>query len=86
MLPDRIAGTNSVFSLKQQAIVAEVKGEAVYIEVKTGRPVDIRTLRGGWPSLYNGFLSKSEETKKLQAQWEKENGKAKPTSVIESNL
>lgn len=44
--PDRNSGTTSLFSLKQQRIVAETKGAAVYVDAKTGRPVDNRTLGG----------------------------------------
>ena len=70
ILPDRNSGTTSLYSLKQQVIVAEVKGSAVYMSMKTGRPVDIRTLGGGWPKVYEGFVAKSENSRRLKEEWE----------------
>lgn len=61
-----------MFSLKQQRIVAETKGAAVYIDAKTGRPVEMRTLGGGWPKVYEAFTKKSEAANKLKEQWESE--------------
>ena len=57
--------------------MAEVKGSAVYIDVKSGRPVDIRTLGGGWPRLYEGFTQKSENSRMLKQKWDNEHTKFK---------
>lgn len=46
------------------------------MDVKTARPVDIRTLGGGWPALYKGFTQKSERAKTLSEKWEKEHPKS----------
>lgn len=62
-----------MYSLKQQAIVAEVKGSAVYVDVKTGRPVDIRTLGGGWPKLFEAVTRKGEIARELKQKWERQN-------------
>ncbi|KAJ4345352.1 uncharacterized protein N0V89_011482 [Didymosphaeria variabile] len=70
--PTRNSGTTSLFSLKQQAIVAEVKGSATYMDVKTGRPVDIRTLGGGWAKLFEGFTEKAEHAQMLKKKWDSE--------------
>ncbi|KAI1474390.1 hypothetical protein K445DRAFT_54534 [Daldinia sp. EC12] len=75
--PTRNTGTTSLFSLKQQAIVAEVKGSVTYMDVKTSRPIDIRTLGGGWPAVYEGFTKNSERAKALKEKWETKNQKAK---------
>ncbi|OTA88160.1 hypothetical protein M434DRAFT_399122 [Hypoxylon sp. CO27-5] len=74
--PTRNSGTTVLFSLKQQTIVAEVKGSTTYMDVKTARPVDIRTLGGGWPRLFEGFTEKSERSKVLREKWEKEHPKS----------
>ncbi|RYP11507.1 hypothetical protein DL764_000030 [Monosporascus ibericus] len=74
--PTRNNGTTVLFSLKQQDIVAEVKGSTTYMDVKTARPVDIRTLGGGWPTLYEAFTRKSEHAKALKEKWEKEHPKS----------
>jgi hypothetical protein len=71
--------------LKQQAIVAEVKGSVTYMDVKTGRPVDIRSLGGGWAKLFDAFTAKSENVKALRAKWAAEHPKpsrAQATSKI----
>jgi hypothetical protein len=68
--PTRNHGTVSLFSLKQQAIVAEVKGSVTFMDDKTGRPVDIRGLGGGWQELYNGFTAKAENARRLKEQWD----------------
>lgn len=75
--PTRNGGTTSLFSLKQQAIVAEVKGSVTYMHVATGRPIDIRTLGGGWPKLFNGFMEKWENAKLLKEKWDSEQPKSK---------
>ncbi|KAI8943920.1 hypothetical protein F4801DRAFT_573434 [Xylaria longipes] len=63
--PTRNIGTVSLYSLKQQAIVANIKGSVSYVDVKTARPIDIRSLGGNWPSLYDAYVKKSEEAKAL---------------------
>lgn len=73
--PTRNNGTTVLFSLKQQDIVAEVKGSTTYMDVKTACPVDIRTLGGGWPKLYEAFTQKSERAQALKEKWEKEHPK-----------
>jgi hypothetical protein len=70
--PTRNSGTTSLFSLKQQAIVAQVIGSVTYMDVKTGRPTDIRKLGGGWPALYDGLANKSERAITLRKKWEAE--------------
>ncbi|KAI0095962.1 hypothetical protein F4814DRAFT_457555 [Daldinia grandis] len=75
--PTRNTGIASLFSLKQQVIVSEVKGSVTYMDVKTGRPVDIRTLSGGWPAVYDGFTKSSEHSKVLKGKWEMEHRKSK---------
>jgi len=74
--PTRNSGTTSLFSLKQQAVVAEVKGSVTYMDVKTGRPVDIRTLGRGWAKLFEGFTKKAEHARTLKEKWDGEHPKS----------
>ncbi|KAH8883074.1 hypothetical protein GQ53DRAFT_664760 [Thozetella sp. PMI_491] len=76
--PTRNNGSTILFSLKQQAVVSEVSGSTTYVDVKTGRPVNILTLGGGWPKLYEGFTKKSERAMALKARWESDHPKSKP--------
>ncbi|KUI60907.1 hypothetical protein VP1G_08121 [Cytospora mali] len=71
--PTRNSGTTSLYSLKQQAIVAQVKGSVTYMDVKTGRPIDIRTLGDGWVALYDGLTQKSASANALKKNWEDNN-------------
>jgi acyl-CoA thioesterase FadM len=73
--PTRNNGVTCLFSLKQQAIVAEVKGSVTYMDLKAGRPVDIRALGGNWPALYEAFTRKSEEAQARKAKWDSTHGK-----------
>ncbi|CAH0058128.1 unnamed protein product [Clonostachys solani] len=70
--PTRNHGVTSLFSLQQQAIVAEVKGCVTYVNVKTGRPVDITTLGGNWPLLYEGFSQKSADAMARKKKWDED--------------
>jgi hypothetical protein len=67
----------SLFSLKQQAIVAEVEGAATYMDTKTGRAVDIRTLGGGWVKVFEGLTQKAEEARQANEKWQAERAKLK---------
>lgn len=80
--PTHNNGVTSLFSLKQQAIVAEVRGSVTYMSLKTGRPVDVRTLGGNWPVLYEGFTRWSAESQARKHKWDSEHGKAKIKSKV----
>lgn len=64
-----------LFSLQQQAVVAQVQGTSMYVDVKTGRPRDIRTYGGGFSALLEGFTKKSQRAVALKEKWEREHPK-----------
>ncbi|KAI0014618.1 hypothetical protein F4780DRAFT_774093 [Xylariomycetidae sp. FL0641] len=66
-----------LFSLKQQAIVVQLKGTMRFMDTKTGRAVDIRKLEGGWPRLYEAFVKRGERSHALRRKWLSEHPKAK---------
>ncbi|CZR47884.1 uncharacterized protein FPRO_13551 [Fusarium proliferatum ET1] len=70
--PNHNIGTTVLFSLQQQAVVAQVTGSITYIDAKTGRPIDIRTVSDGWAKLYDGFTRKVETATALLRKWEEE--------------
>ena len=47
------------------------------MNVKTGRPIDIRTVGSGWHNVYDGFTKKSELATALKDKWDSETSKAK---------
>jgi hypothetical protein len=71
-----------LFSLQQQAIVAQIKGTTTYVDVKTGRPKDIRTLGGGFPALSEGFTKKSKRANALREKWELEHPPKAPRAKV----
>ncbi|KAK3192748.1 hypothetical protein K4F52_001102 [Lecanicillium sp. MT-2017a] len=72
MDPFSNGGTSVLFSLKQQAIVAQVTGTSMHVDVRTGRRRDIRTLGGGFPALLQGLVKKSEKARDLMEKWERD--------------
>jgi hypothetical protein len=46
--------------------MAEVKGSVAYVDVKRGRPVNITTLGGGWPKLFQGLTRNAERAAALK--------------------
>ncbi|KAF2690157.1 hypothetical protein K458DRAFT_328367 [Lentithecium fluviatile CBS 122367] len=64
--PTRNSGTTPLFSLKQQAVAAEIQGSTTFTDVKNGRPIDIRTLGGGWPKVFEAFTKKAEHARTLK--------------------
>ncbi|KAF4468630.1 hypothetical protein FALBO_4479, partial [Fusarium albosuccineum] len=79
--PTRNNGTTILFSIAQQAVVAEVKGYTVYINAKSGRPVDIRTAGGGWQRLFEGFTGLAERSNALKEAWDGELRGLKPELI-----
>ena len=71
--PDRYHGVTSVWSLRQQAIVAESTGWIVFYDFRTGRPADIVKEGGVWKDLYNGLRKKAELANEKLEEWEKAN-------------
>ncbi|KAK7935166.1 hypothetical protein PG985_000661 [Apiospora marii] len=84
--PTRNNGVTSLYSLRQQTIVAEAKGSTTYMDIRTGRPVDIRTLGGNWPVLYDAFTIKSANANARRDKWEKEHPKSKSKSLVASKI
>jgi hypothetical protein len=68
-----------LYSLRQQAIVAEVKGSTTYVDVKSGTPIDIRTLGGNWPALYQAFTQKSATANARKSKWDSDHPRPKKT-------
>lgn len=79
--PTRDNGVTSLFSLKQQAIVAEARGNVTFVNMKTGRPIDIRTIGGGWSTLYDALIEKTKSSTALREKWESEHPKSRPAKI-----
>ena len=56
----------TLFSLQQQAIVAESRSEVVWVDIKSGRLIDIRTVSDNWERLYQTFAELTERSQKAK--------------------
>lgn len=71
--PDRYFTTTTIWSLRQQAIVAECKGYIVFQKFETGKPASLIEAGGPYLALYSQIKDKVERSNKLFAKWQKEN-------------
>lgn len=76
--PDRYFTTTTLWSLRQQAVVAEFKGYVVFINYDTGRLVDLLEAGEPYVALHSLIKARVEKSNVLFAEWEKKNpGKSK---------
>ena len=76
--PDRYHGVTSIWSLRQQAIVAESTGWIVFYDFETGRQGDLVRKGGLHKVLYEGLKAKADEANRKMEEWEKaKKGKVK---------
>ena len=84
MLPDRYFTTTTIWSLKQQAVVAEAKGYVVFLNFSTGRPANLLESGELYKKLHAQIKGKVDKSNDLFAKWEKrsqadrESAKKKP--------
>ncbi|KAI0195884.1 hypothetical protein F4808DRAFT_452819 [Astrocystis sublimbata] len=81
MEPTRYFGTTSLFSLKQQAIVAETRGNVTFIDAGTGRPVDIRGVSDGWSRVYEGYVKTVEAAQAFRQKWDEKKAAARTSKI-----
>ncbi|KAI1081987.1 hypothetical protein F5B20DRAFT_588098 [Whalleya microplaca] len=81
MEPTRYYGTTSLFSLQQQAIVAEVKGSVTFIDAGTGRPTDIRNRGDGWPKVCEAYVEKVASAQAKKQNWDMKKPKSKHSKI-----
>ncbi|MCJ1347286.1 hypothetical protein MMC31_005508 [Peltigera leucophlebia] len=79
--PDRYFTTTTIWSLKQQAIVAECKGYIVFQKFDTGKPASLIEAGGPYLALYSQIKDKVERSNKLFAKWQKETPQEEGTTV-----
>jgi len=72
-LPDRYFGITTIWSVNQQAIVAEVKGWVVFFDYEKGRVADLEKLGGVYAELLAFLRARVVEEGGRRERWEKEN-------------
>lgn len=68
--PDRYHATTTMWSLKQQAIVAESHGWVVFFDYSTGRPANLLEAGGVHADLYRALSAKSKVLNERRAAWD----------------
>jgi hypothetical protein len=65
--------TTTMWSLRQQAVVAEFKGYIIFVDFKTGRPVNLLEAGEPYVTLHAQIRAKVEKANQLSAEWRKKN-------------
>ena len=71
ILPDRYFTTTTIWSLRQQAVVAECKGYVVFLNFGTGRPANLLESGEPYKKLYAQIKAKVERSNEMFTKWEK---------------
>ncbi|MCJ1467262.1 hypothetical protein MMC07_005886 [Pseudocyphellaria aurata] len=71
--PDRYFTTTTVWSLRQQAIVADFKGYVVFMNFDTGRLANLLEAGEPYVALHSQIKAKVEKSNDLFAEWEHKN-------------
>ncbi|KFY01096.1 hypothetical protein O988_02917 [Pseudogymnoascus sp. VKM F-3808] len=72
VLVDRYFGVTTIWSLRQQAIVAETRGYMVFFDYNNNIPADMIKAGGVYTDLYNALVARKEQGDKIAAKWEAE--------------
>jgi hypothetical protein len=62
----------TIWSLRQQAIVAETREYMVYFDYDNGVPVNMIKAGSVYTNLYNALVARKEREDKMAAKWEAE--------------
>ena len=73
--PDRYFTTTTIWSLRQQALVAECAGWVVIADFATGKPADLTKTGGPYNRLHAFIADKAEKAACEMAQRDKERTK-----------
>ncbi|KAI1256612.1 hypothetical protein MGN70_001736 [Eutypa lata] len=69
--PDRYHVTTTMWSLRQQAPVAESNGWVVFFDYSKGKPANLIEAGGVYANLHAALYEKSEITNQRRAEWAK---------------
>lgn len=75
VLPDRYFGITTIWSLRQQAIVAENTGYMTFFNYDTGKPANLIEAGGVYKDLHDALVARMEKENKIAEQWEKDHPK-----------
>lgn len=76
--PDRYLSTTTIWSVLQGKVVAEVTGWIVFVNFKTGRPVDLTKAGEPYEALHARIVEKARLSNERYRAWEEKQPKRKP--------
>jgi len=82
MRPDRYFTTTTIWSLRQQAVVAECAGWVVFLDFATKRPANLLEAGEPYVSLHAQISAKVEKANELYEKWQKDHPPKKRQSNI----
>ena len=71
VLPDRYFAITSMWSLRQQAIVAQTRGYVVFFDYTKGKPANLIEAGGVYTDLHVALTKRAKISSELAAKWEK---------------
>ncbi|KAF2116792.1 hypothetical protein BDV96DRAFT_645199 [Lophiotrema nucula] len=77
---DRYFTTTTIWSLRQQAVVAECTGWVVFVNFASGKPVDLTAAGDPYDKLHALILRKAQEAKRRKDTWDQEQAAKKKSS------
>ena len=75
VLPDRYYGITTMWSLLQQAVVAEMKGYVVFFDYRCNKSADLTAAGGRYTELHSALKKRAERGNQLAAEWLREHPK-----------
>ena len=73
-----------IWSLKQQAPVAEIQARIVFVQLPEGKPADLVKIGGVYADLYNGLVKRHQRSNMLAEKWKREHPQTK--KILKSSL
>lgn len=75
MLPDRYLGITSIWSLRRQSLIAEMKGYVVFYDHEQRKPADLVQAGGVHTDLHASLTKRVKESNERVAKWESDHPK-----------
>ena len=79
--PDRYFAVTTVWSLRQQAIVADHSGYMVFFDFAKGRRAILLEAGGVYADLYHALVERKEREGKLALKWEADHPKKQKAKI-----
>jgi hypothetical protein len=79
---DRYFTTTTIWSLRQQDVVAECAGWIVFVDFATGKPADLVASGDLYSKLHALIVEKAEKAEIAKSHWEKDHPRKRPASNL----